>query len=114
MLKGFTTKRFKMQKTFRIFDIDVICNDLLNYIKTIKGERPHMPNFGTRIPLLAFKPIDSMTISIIEQDLKEAITYDDRVSMLDFAVLNEQNGLKVIVDLKVNYTGQTFKLDFSF
>jgi phage baseplate assembly protein W len=114
MLKGFTTKRFKMQKTFRIFDIDVICNDLLNYIKTIKGERPHMPNFGTRIPLLAFKPIDSMTISIIEQDLKEAITYDGRVSMLDFAVLNEQNGLKVIVDLKVNYTGQTFKLDFSF
>ena len=114
MLKGFTTKRFKMQKTFRIFDIDVICNDLLNHIKTIKGERPHMPNFGTRIPLLAFKPIDSMTISIIEQDLKEAITYDGRVSMLDFAVLNEQNGLKVIVDLKVNYTGQTFKLDFSF
>jgi hypothetical protein len=55
-----------------------------------------------------------MTISIIEQDLKEAITYDGRVSMLDFAVLNEQNGLKVIVDLKVNYTGQTFKLDFSF
>jgi phage baseplate assembly protein W len=114
MLKGFTTKRFKMQKTFRIFDIDVICNDLLNYIKTIKGERPHMPNFGTRIPLLAFKPIDSMTISIIEQDLKESITYDGRVSILDFAVLNEQNGLKVIVDLKVNYTGQTFKLDFSF
>ena len=30
MLKGFTTKRFKIQKTFRIFDIDVICNDLLN------------------------------------------------------------------------------------
>lgn len=114
MLKGFTTKRFKMQKTFRIFDIDVICNDLLNYIKTIKGERPHMPNFGTRIPLLAFKPIDSMTISIIEHDLKEAIAFDGRVSMLDFAVLNEPNGLKVIIDLKVNYTGQTFKLDFSF
>lgn len=114
MLKGFTTKRFKIQKTFRIFDIDVICNDLLNYIKTIKGERPHMPNFGTRIPLLAFKPIDSMTISIIEHDLKEAISYDSRVSMLDFAVLTEQNGLKVVMDLKVNYTGQTFKLDFSF
>lgn len=112
MLKGFTTKNFTREKTFRIFGVDVISNDLKNYIMTVKGERPHMPTFGTRIPLLAFKPIDQFTISILEQDLKEAVANDGRVELIDFAVLPQGYGLKIIMDLKVKYSGQTFNLEF--
>ena len=113
MLKGFTTKRFKGEHTFRIFDVDVIANDLTNYIQTIKGERPHMPTFGTRIPLLAFKPIDQITLDIIKTDLQEAVASDARVEMMDFAVLTEASGIRVVMDLKVKYNGTTFKLDFT-
>ena len=113
MLKGFTTKKFKSERTFRIFYVDVISNDLMNYINTIKVERPHMPNYGTRIPLLAFKPIDQITIKIIKDDLHEAVEADGRLELLDFAVLAEQNGLKIVMDLLVKYTGTTFKFNFT-
>lgn len=113
MLKGFTTKNFLRERTFRIFGVDVIGNDIKNYIMTIKGERPHMPNFGTRIPLLAFKPIDQYTIAIIEQDLKEAVREDGRVELIDFAVLPQGYGIKVVMDLKVKYSGETFNLELT-
>jgi phage baseplate assembly protein W len=112
MINGFTTSKFRVSKTFRIFDIDVISRSLLNYIMTIKGERPHMPNYGTRIPLLAFKPIDQMTLSIIKEDLTEAVRSDPRVELIDYAVMNQDHTIKVFVDLKVKSTNQNFKLEF--
>lgn len=113
MIKGFTTKNFKKTGTFRIFDIEVIKNDLLNYIMTIKGERPHMPDFGTRIPLLAFKPIDQITITTISTDLHEAVKVDGRLELIDFAILPDGNGIRVVMDLKAKQDNSpVFKLEF--
>ena len=109
-LRGFSTVGYKATKTFKIFDEDVIKQDLLNHIMTIRGERPHMPTYGTSIPLLAFKPIDAVTLQIIEDDLKHVVAYDGRVSMTDYAVLPNGNGLVIVVDLIIKASGKPLHL----
>lgn len=104
-LRGFSTAGYKATKTFKIFDDEVIKQDLLNHIMTIQGERPHMPTYGTSIPLMAFKPIDAETLQTIETDLKRVVAYDGRVTMTDYAVLQNGHGLVIVVDLMNKNTG---------
>ena len=70
-----------------------------------------MPTYGTRIPLLAFKPIDGYTLQIIKDDLTLAVESDPRVELVDYAVMNENHTIKIIMDLKVKLTGQVFNLE---
>lgn len=96
---GFSTFQ---KKGFRLTGQKLINCDLTNHIYTLKGERVMMPDFGTRIPLLAFEPLDQQTISAIEEDLKAVIAYDPRVQLLDLAVLAmpNNNTIVALVDLK--------------
>src|SRR5436190_2229244 len=82
---GFSTIGAK--KSFRLTGKDLINRDLLNHIYTLKNERVHMPNFGTRIPLLAFEILDQQTLAIVEEDLRAVAEYDPRVELLDLAVM---------------------------
>lgn len=99
---GFSTVNFLKNKSFRKSDEDLIIRDFLNYIYTIPGERPHMPDYGTEIPLLAFKPLDQITLDIIETQLKKAIAFDPRIEMLNFSLmpLPNQYMIIVLVDLR--------------
>jgi phage baseplate assembly protein W len=99
--KGFSTANWKVSKSFTLTNIDLVKQDLLNHIWTIKGERVMMPNFGTRIPTMAFEPNDEATVAIIEQDLTEVFNYDPRVKLLslDVASLPNNNAIIAIANL---------------
>lgn len=103
-------------KNFAISNMECVNADLMNHINTIKGERVMNPEFGTRIPLLAFEPLDERTLDIIREDLKTVVTYDPRVELIDMAVmaLPDNNAIVALVDLKyleLNVVG-TLKLEF--
>ena len=99
--RGFSTKDWLNRRTFTLRNIDLVKEDLLRHIYTIKGERVMMPNFGTRIPLLAFEPNDETTRATIEEDLREVFNYDPRVQLLQLNVtsLPDNNAILVTADV---------------
>lgn len=112
LYRGFSSSA----KNFSITDMDCVNADIVNHINTIKGERAMLPDFGTRIPLLAFEPLDERTLDIVREDLKTVIAYDPRVSLIDMAVmaLPDNNAIIAVVDLQyleLNVTG-TLRLEF--
>ncbi len=99
--RGFSTANWLTSKSFVLTNIDLVKQDLLNQIWTIKGERVMMPNFGTRIPILAFEPNDAKTIAIIEEDLTAVFNYDPRVKLLslNISALPNNNAIIAIANL---------------
>jgi len=112
---GFSTFN-PTSKGFQLTGKDLIVRDLLNHIYTLKGERVMLPDFGTRIPLMAFEPLDQLTLSAVEEDLKAVIDYDVRVELVDLAVmaLPDNNAIVAFIDLKYVELGtvETLRLEF--
>lgn len=106
------------KKGFKLTGKDLVIRDLLNHIYTLKGERVMMPGFGTRIPLMAFEPLDKITLSAVEDDLREVISYDKRVELQEIAVLAlpDNNAIVALIDLKYVELGgvvETLRLEFA-
>lgn len=99
--RGFSTASWTKNKTFRLSNIELVKQDLLNHIYTIPGERVNMPGFGTRIPLLTFEPNDESTRRVIEDDLRRVFEYDPRVKLLSLQVLSlpDNNAILAVADL---------------
>lgn len=99
--KGFSTNDWSSRRTFSLNNIELVKRDLLNHINTLKGERVMMPDFGTRIPMLAFEPNDQQTKNIIEQDLTEVFNYDPRVKLISMSVISlpDNNAIVALADL---------------
>lgn len=77
--------------------------DLLNHIFTRKGERVMMPNFGTRIPDLAFEPLDNFTLSILDEDLRAVFAFDPRVELMSLNIIPIEDSNTVIASAKLLY-----------
>ncbi len=116
--KGFSTftNLEKRGKTFITTGAETIKRDLLNHIYTIPGERVMRPTFGTRIPLLAFQPLDQQTIDIIKEDLTKVFNADNRVRLIDMAILPlpDNNAITALVDIEYLGLGtsETMKMEF--
>lgn len=116
--RGFSTQKSleTRGRTFSTTDVETIKADLLNHIYTIRGERVMQPNFGTRIPLMAFEPLDSTSMMIIEEDLRGVFEYDPRVKLIEIVVLPlpDNNAIAAVVDIQYLELGMfdTLKLEF--
>lgn len=116
--RGFSTQKSMETRgrTFSTTDAETIKSDLLNHIYTIPGERVMFPNFGTRIPLMAFEPLDPTSLKIVEDDLRMVFEYDPRVKLIDLVVLAmpDNNAIIAIVDVQYIQLSvfDTLKLEF--
>lgn len=86
LYKGYSSHEYYPHKTFSIRDVELVKLDLLNHIFTRRGERVMMPGFGTRIPDLAFEPLDNVTLNILEEDLRTVFAFDPRVQLLSLVI----------------------------
>ena len=112
---GFST--FGAKRGFKLTGKDLITRDILNHIYTLKGERVMEPGFGTRIPLLAFEPLDEQTLAAVEADLRVVIGYDARVELIDIevAALPDNNAIVAFVDIRyVQLGGHVEQLRLEF
>ena len=116
--KGFSTQSQldSRGRSFAVINIECVKRDLLNHIYTIPGERVMHPDFGTRIPLMAFEPLDQISMDIIKADLTTVVNYDPRVNLISIVVLAlpDNNTIVALLDiqyLELNIT-ETLKLDF--
>ena len=103
LYRGFSTYEYQRTKSFQLSDVELVKMDLLNHIYTVKGERVMMPNFGTRIPTLAFEPLDQITLDILEEDLRAVFAFDPRVQLLELRVLPYYDENMVIAAAKLLY-----------
>ena len=103
LYRGFSSHEYQNKKTFGIKDIQLVKLDLLNHIFTRRGERVMMPTFGTRIPDMAFEPLDEMTIMIVEEDLNTVIHFDPRVELVSMSVLPDYDNNTVIASVRLLY-----------
>ena len=101
---GFNTKSYEDQGGgFDVYNVECVERDILNAIFTVKGERVMMPDYGTRIPLMAFEPGDQSSIDVITEDLEDVFAKEPRVEVLNLDVIpaTEKNALVVVA--KLNY-----------
>ena len=62
-----------------------------------------MPNFGTRIPDLAFEPLDNYTLSILDEDLRAVFAFDPRVELMALNIIPIPDSNTVIASAKLLY-----------
>jgi phage baseplate assembly protein W len=112
LYKGFSTvNRFKK---FRVTNVELIKQDLLNHFYIRKGEKLMQPNFGTIIWNLLFEPMTDAVHQAIVDDVKAIVGYDPRTSLEKIDITEFQNGLQINISLLYIPTNQTTALSLQF
>ena len=113
IFKGFSTqgREFKDPK---LYDVELVKQDLLNHFNIRKGEKLENPDFGTNIWLYVFDPLDDETKNLVIQDVESVINYDPRVTLDQIEVQESDHGLSVrMTVLYIGYAiGETINLLF--
>lgn len=87
----------------KLYDIELVKQDLLNHFNILKGEKLENPDFGTNIWLYLMDPLDDETRNAVIEEVEAIINYDPRVEMDSIEVNDYEQGLQVKVS--VVYTG---------
>lgn len=85
LYRGFSTVAKEGLNT-KLFDVDLVKQDLLNEFNTRIGERAGRPQFGSIIHDLLFDLGDPRTESLVEADIIRIINNDPRVEPLEVTV----------------------------
>jgi len=85
-----------------LYDADIIKQDIYNHFMTRRGERVMMPRFGSIIWEYLYEPLDETTTSIIEQDAKDIVSQDPRVTLQEISVNSLEQGIVVNLTLRIN------------
>jgi len=85
---------------------------------TAMGERVMRPDFGCGIHDLVFAPINTATLTLVENSVREALTvYEPRIELLQVKVTAEraeEGKLLVSIDYRVRSTNNRFNLVYPF
>lgn len=101
--RGYSSHEYAINKTFSINDVACVQQDLLSHIYTRRGDRVMMPTFGTRIPDLAFEPLDSFTLMVLEEDLRLVVGFDPRVKLIDLKIVPLVDSNTIVASLTLQY-----------
>lgn len=110
--KGFSSKENK--KNFKLYDIDLVKQDILNHFYIKKGEKLENPEFGTVIWDLLFEPMTEEVKGLIAKDVEEVINYDPRVAVQSVTVDATDQGIKIAADLLYLPFNISEKMTFDF
>jgi len=103
LYRGYSSFEYEKNKTFSLTDVELVKMDILNHIFTRRGERVMMPTYGTRIPDLAFEPLDEITLGILREDLETVINFDPRVELLQMSVIPDYDSNRVVAAARMLY-----------
>jgi phage baseplate assembly protein W len=111
---GYSTVGINNPQDTKFTDLELIKRDLLNEFHTKKGERVMFPTFGSVVWDVLFEPmIESNKNKIIEDSIR-IINDDGRVEFLQMDILETQNGIALIIQIKSLLNGQTEYLYIDF
>lgn len=98
----------------KLYDFDLIKQDILNQFNTRKGERVMNPEFGTIIWDLLFEPLTPVVKQQISDDLNRILNSDPRATPTQINIVQADNGFLIEVTLLMNGTdvSQSMQLNF--
>lgn len=62
-----------------------------------------MPEYGTRIPDMAFEQLDELTLMVLEEDINTVINFDPRVRKLSMSITPDYDANYVTIDVRLLY-----------
>ncbi len=95
--KGFSSK--ETSKNYKLYDIDLVKQDLINHFYIRKGEKLENPEFGTVIWDMLFEQFTEDVKNIIAKDVEAIINYDPRIIVNEVQVDATDQGIRIQADI---------------
>ena len=95
--KGFSSS--EATKNFKLYDINLVKQDLINHFYIRKGEKLENPEFGTVIWDMLFEPFTPDVKEIIAKDVEAIINYDPRFAVTEINIDSTDQGMRIQADL---------------
>lgn len=95
--KGFSSKEYK--KNYKLFDFDLVKQDIINHFYIRKGEKLENPTFGTIIWDVLFENFTPEIKEAISKNVEEIINFDRRVKINAVSVDTTEQGMRIELEL---------------
>lgn len=95
--KGFSSKELK--RNYKLYDIDLVKQDLINHFYIRKGEKLENPDFGTIIWDMLFENFTEDVKTMIAKDVEDIINYDPRIAVNAVTVDSTDQGIRIQADI---------------
>jgi phage baseplate assembly protein W len=110
--KGFSS--IEANKNFKLYDIDLVKQDLINHFYIRKGEKLENPDFGTVIWDMLFEPFTPDVKEIIAKDVEAIINYDPRITVKEVQIDSTDQGMRIQAELIYKPFNITEKMTLNF
>jgi len=110
--RGFSSRADK--SNYKLYDFELIKQDLINRLSVRKGERVENPDFGTIIYDVLFEPLTEATKQAVADDIAQNLNADPRLSTREILVSESEHGISVQATITYVPYNITEKLTFSF
>ena len=110
--KGFSSR--SERTNFKLYDFELIKQDLMNRLSVRKGERVENPAFGTIIYDALCEPLTEATRQLIIDDVTEQLNADPRLATNEIIVEEYEHGIAIQASLTYVPYNITEKLVFKF
>lgn len=111
--KGFSTVGDSFGN-FKLYDTDLIRQDILNQFNVRKGERVMIPEFGTIVWGALFEPLTDELKFTLAKDIERIINSEPRVRADRITVTEYQQGLQFEIDLSYLDYNIADRIDIKF
>ena len=110
--KGFSSS--ESNKNFKLYDINLVKQDLINHFYIRKGEKLENPEFGTVIWDMLFEPFTPDVKEIIAKDVEAIVNYDPRIAVQEVQIDSTDQGMRIQVELIYRPFNITEKMSLNF
>jgi len=110
--KGFSSS--ESNKNFKLYDINLVKQDLINHFYIRKGEKLENPEFGTVIWDMLFEPFTPDVKEIIAKDVEAIVNYDPRITVKEVQIDSTDQGMRIQVELIYRPFNITEKMALNF
>lgn len=90
----------KPSANFKLYDIDLVKQDLINHFYIRKGEKLENPKFGTIIWDMLFEQFTEAVKQSLAKDVEDIVNYDPRVSVEQIAIDSTDIGIRIEASLR--------------
>ena len=112
LYKGFSSQQ--SSRNYKLYDIDLVKQDLINHFYIRKGEKLENPDFGTVIWDMLFEPFTPDVKEIIAKDVEAIVNYDPRISVQEVQIDSTDQGMRIQVELIYRPFNITEKMSLNF
>jgi phage baseplate assembly protein W len=98
----------------KLYDLDIIRQDLINQFKTRKGERLMNPTFGTIIWDILMEPMTDDIYDLLSQDINKICNSDPRITPTQLNINEFEGGYLIEISVQLVGTNQSISLVLNF